>query len=126
MPSAPKLPAKYAQVSKCTFVSKGTSAQDMVVVTATGRRAPSDETGTTVTMMQEGAVKLGATPVAVAGLGDGAYWINLGGSKRPNRQLNVAKGKRVWLIVGEAQSHLSDADAVARLTKIAQAALDRM
>lgn len=125
-PVAPKLPAKYAQVSTCTFVSKGTSARDMVVVTVIVRRAPSDETGTTITMMKEGAVKLGATPVDVADLGDSAYWINLGGSKRPNRQLNVAKGKRVWLIVGESQSKLSDADAVSRLTHIAQAALGRI
>lgn len=127
-PKAPKLPAKYAQVSNCTFVSKGSSVRDMVVVTVTLRRAPSNETGTTVKMMKDGAVQLGATPVDVAGLGDSAYWVSLGGRalKRPNRQLNVAKGKRIWLIFGTSEPKISDDEAVARLTKIAQAALGKI
>lgn len=125
-PTAPKQSAKFAQISNCTFVSKGASVREMVVVTVMLRRAPSDETGTTIKGMKEGAVKLGGTPVDVAGLGDSAYWINLGGSTRPNRQLNVVKGKRIWLMVGEGGSKLSDAEAIASLTKVAQTALGRI
>lgn len=125
-PTAPKQSPKFAQVSNCSFVSKGASVRDMVVVTVMLRRAPSDETGITIKGMKEGAVKLGGTPVDVAGLGDSAYWIDLGGSTRSNRQLNVVKGKRIWLIVGEGGSKLSDAETITGLTKVAQAALGRI
>lgn len=125
-PTVPKLPAKFAQVSRCTFVSKGAKVRDMVVVTVSLRYAPTDETGTTIKMMKEGAIQLGATPVDVSDLGDGAYWANLGGPKRPNRQLNVGKGKRIWLTIGESSSKLSDLDAIANLTKVAQGALGKL
>lgn len=128
--SGPKvtLPAKYAQVSDCTYVSKGASIRDMVVVGVTLRRAPSDETSTTMKMMKEGAVQLGATPVDVAGLGDGAYWIILGGGllKKHDRQLNVIKGKRIWLIIDTNDPKLSDEEAIARLATIARAALKKI
>lgn len=120
-PVVPKLSAKFAQVSNCTFVSKGASVKDMVTVSVGLRLAPGDETGVTIKTMKEGAIKLGATPVDVPGLGDGAYWIKLGG-----RQLVVLKGKRIMLSIGDYAPKRSDAEAVADLKKVAQAALAKL
>lgn len=120
-PVAPKQSAKFAQVSNCTFVSKGASVKDMVTVSVSLRLAPSDETGVTIKAMEEGAIKLGATPVDVPGLGDGAYWVKFG-----NRQLVVLKGKRIMLTLGEHAPGRSDAEAIAGLKKIAQAALGKL
>lgn len=121
--SAPvvKLTAKLAQVSNCTFVSKGASVKDMVTVSVGLRLAPNDETGVTMKGMKEGAVKLGATPVDVAGLGDGAYWIKFGG-----RQLVVFKGKRIMLTLGDYAPKRGDAEVIEDLKKVAQAALAKL
>ena len=110
-----------AAVSNCTYTSRGSTLKEMVTVTLNVRRAPSDATGTTPEAAKAGAVKLRGTPVDVAGLGDGAYMVNFGGSI----QLNVFRGKREWLIFG-SRAKTMDSDAVlAALTKIAKATLVR-
>lgn len=122
---ARRLSTKYAEVSNCTFVSKGATMRDLVTVTVSVRVATSDEYGVGVDKMKAGAVALKGTPVDVVGVGDSAYWVNLGSPARPNRQLAVAKGKRLWLTLGEGSPALSDAEAVARLTRLAKSGLDK-
>lgn len=118
--------ATLAAVSGCTFVSRGASAKEMMTVSVLARRAPDDETGMTVAMAKDGAVKLNATPVDVPGLGDAAYWVNLGSSTRPIIQLNVLKGKRFWLIFSATASQLGTDTALAGLTQVARATLGRL
>jgi hypothetical protein len=110
-----------AAVSSCTYTSRGVSVKEMVTVTLVVRRAPSDATGTTPEAAKAGAVQLNAKPVAVAGLGDGAYMANLGSSI----QLNVFRGNREWLIFGGRAKMLDDAVVLAGITKIAKATLAR-
>ena len=123
---AQRVSSKYAEVSNCTFVSKGATVRDMVVVTVNVRLAKSDEYGVAIDKMKAGAVALKGAPVNVSGVGDGAYWANLGSAARPNRQLAVAKGKRIWLTLGESSPALGDPAAVAALTRLAQTALRKM
>lgn len=56
----------------------GREVQEIISVSLLARSAPSDATGTTVEQAKEGAVTLMTTPMDVAGLGDAAYWINIG------------------------------------------------
>lgn len=118
--------AKYASVSSCMFTSKGASFRDLLTVGLVVRRAPTDQSGVALATAKEGAVKLKMTPVDVPGLGDAAYWVNSGTAKRPNLQLNVLKGKRLWLIFGATAAGLEIDKALAGLTKVAQATLPRL
>ncbi len=120
-PVAAKQTSKFAQVSTCTFVSKGATLKDMQTVSVSLRVASSDTNGVTAKMMKEGVVKLGGAPIDVAGLGDSAYWYNLGGVS-----LVVLKGKRNWLTVGASAPLRNNADTLTDLKKIAGAALARL
>lgn len=115
-----------ASVSKCTYVSRGASIREMFTVGALVRQAPTDATGVTVAVAKDGAAKLNATPVDVSGLGDAAYWINLGSTTRPIIQLNVFVGPRLWLVFSASAPTLSTDAALADLRKIAEAALGRL
>ena len=72
-----------------------------------------------------GAVKLKASPVDVAGLGHGAYWVNLGSSAFPVIELNVFRGKREWLVFSSGARTLDKNVVLAGLTKIAKATVAR-
>jgi len=117
--------AKLAAVSSCTFTSRDGSAKDRLTVTLVARRAPSDATGVTPAVARAGAVQLKASPVDVMGLGDGAYWVNIGSGAYPVIQLNVFRGQRVWLVFGAAGKKLDPAAALAGLTKLAGATAAR-
>lgn len=117
---------RLATVSGCTFTSPGASVKEMMTISIVARRAPNDETGITVASAKAGAVKLNTTPVDVPGLGDAAYWINLGSSTRPIIELNVFRGKRLWLIFSATASKLGTDTALAGLTKVAEATLGRL
>ena len=117
---------KLASVSNCTFASRGASVRDMLTVSLLARRAPSDATGVTITTAKAGAAQLKATPVDVPGLGDAAYWVNLGSANRPIIQLNVFKGSRVWLVFSASAAGLDVNAAVEHLTRIAEATLGRL
>ena len=117
--------AKLASVSSCSFTSRGASLREMLTVGILARRAPSDQTAMTAAMAKAGAVQLHATPIDVPGLGDAAYWVNLGSARRPIIQLNVLKGKRLWLIFSASAATLGTDAALASLTKVAKATLAR-
>ena len=117
---------RLAAVSTCTFTSTGPSARELMTVSIFVRRAPSDAMGVSLATAKEGAVKLNAPPpVDVSGLGDSAYWINLGSSALPNIQLNVFKGQRVWFIFSATTWRLETDTALSGLTKVAEASLGR-
>lgn len=118
--------AKLATVSGCTFTSRGASVREMMTVSILARRAPSDQTGVPLAVAKDGAVRLHATPVDVPGLGDAAYWVNLGSSTRPVISLNVLRGKRLWLVFSATASGLGTETALAGLTKVARATLGRL
>jgi hypothetical protein len=118
---AMKASKSRAAVSSCTYTSRGAKIKDMVTVTLNLRRAPSDETGTTPEAAKAGAVKLNGSPVDVAGLGNGAYMVDLGSSI----QLNVFRGKREWLIFGCRAKTLDNNAVLTGLTKIAKATAAR-
>ena len=118
--------ATLASVSTCTFVSAGASVRDMMTVGLLARRSPSDASGVTVATAKVGAAQLKATPVDLPGLGDAAYWINLGSANRPSIQVNVFKGPRVWLIFSASAAGLDANATVEHLAKIAEAALGRL
>lgn len=117
---------RLAAVSSCTFTSRGATAKETMTVGILVRRAPSDDTGVTVAGAKEGAMRLKTTPIDVPGLGDAAYWVNLGSSTRPVIELNVFKGRRLWLIFSATGSKLDPEGAVADLAKLAEAALGRL
>jgi hypothetical protein len=116
---------RLAAVSACTFTSRGATASERMTIGIVLRRAPSDDAGITVAGAKEGAVKLNTTPVDVLGLGHSAYWVNLGSSKHPVIELNVFKGRRLWLIYSAAGSQLESEDVVAELTTLAETTLER-
>ncbi len=118
--------AKLASVSGCTFTSRGASLRELLTVSILVRRAPSDQSGVTVASAKDGAAKLNAKPVDVPGLGDAAYWVNLGSTTRPIIQLNVFKGKRLWIVYSATGSKLGPETALAGLTKIARVSLGRL
>jgi hypothetical protein len=117
--------AKLAAVSSCTYSAAGASVRDRISVTLMARRAPTDATGTTPAQARQGAAQLKATPVDVSGLGDGAYWINIGSTTSPSIQINVFRGKREWLIFSSFGGKVDSNTALANLTKIAKATLAR-
>ena len=117
---------QLAAVSTCDFTSRGASVREMLTVGLLARRAPNDASGVTVAMAKAGAAQLKATPVDVPGLGDAAYWVNLGSANRPSIQLNVFKGPRVWLIFSASAAGLDVSAAVEHLTTLAQATLPRL
>jgi hypothetical protein len=117
--------ATLATVSNCSFVSKGASAKERLTVSLLARRAPSDAAGVTPAAAREGAVQLKATPVAVGGLGEGAYWVNLGSASFPVVELNLFRGKREWLIFGASGRKLDLPATVASLTRLAQGSTAR-
>jgi hypothetical protein len=116
--------AKLAAVSECIYTSKGASIKETLSVSLLVRRAPTDATGMSPAQARVGAVALKATPVDVSGLGEGAYWVNLGTARAPSIQLNVFRGKREWLVYGAAGNKDSNV-LVASLTNIAKATLSR-
>jgi hypothetical protein len=116
--------AKLAAVSECIYTSKGASVKETLSVSLLMRRAPTDATGTSPAQARAGAAKLSATPADVSGLGEGAYWVNLGTARAPSIQLNVFRGKREWLVYGAAGKMDSNV-LVASLTNIAKATSSR-
>lgn len=117
---------QMAAVSTCTFTSGGASVREMLTVGLLARRAPTDASGVTVVQAKSGSAQLKATPVDVPGLGDAAYWVNLGSASRPSIQLNVFKGPRVWLIFSASAAGLDVDAAVEHLTAIARVSLSRL
>ena len=121
----PVASAKAAEVSRCTFTSTGASTRDKVTVGLLARRAPSDDSGVTPAAAKAGAIQLKATPVEVAGLGEGAYWVNMGSASRPSLQLNVFRGKREWLILSASGRPVEPAAALDQLKNLALATFAR-
>ena len=119
--SSPKL----AAVSRCTYTSAGVTPKDRITVSLLARRAPSDTTGVTPEAAKAGALQLKAVPVDVAGMGNGAYTVNMGSSAFPVIELNVFRGKRDWLVFGCGAAKLDQNGAIAGLKKVAQATVNR-
>jgi len=114
-----------ATVSSCTFVSRGATAKENLTVSLLARRAPSDATGVTPAAARAGAVQLKASPADVSGLGEGAYWVNLGSASFPVVELNLFRGKREWLILGSSGKRLDVKSTVEGLTKTARSLAGR-
>ncbi len=123
---AVKRTAKMASVSTCTYVSSGPTAKDVLSLTLTARRAPSDAASVAPQAAKAGALKLGANPVDVVGLGAGAYWVDLGSKALPIVELNVFKGSRVWLVFGGGGMKVSPDAALQGLKKIADTTASRL
>jgi hypothetical protein len=125
--NTPASPGRNA-ITSCTFVSPGASVKDMITVSVILTTAPSDKAQQTIDRMKAGVASLGmaATPVDIAGLGDGAYWVNLGSDRRSGVAVNVQRNPRYWLSVSESSSGQEEATTVSRLTEIARQALGRL
>jgi hypothetical protein len=121
---AKQLP-KLAEVSSCTYSSPGASPRDRLSVTLLARRSPDDASGVTPQAAKEGAVKLNGVPTDVPGLGEGAYWVNLGSSTFPVIQLNIFRGKREWFVFSAATKAINPGVALVGLTKVANAMATR-
>lgn len=124
--SVVKSSPKLAAVAHCTYTSSGPTTKDRITVSLLARRAPSDDTGVTPQAAKTGAIQLKATPVAIAGLGDGAYTVNMGSTALPVIQINVFRGKRDWFVFSCSARNLDQDVAVANLKKIAEATLSRL
>jgi len=109
-----------AAVSTCTFVSRGATAKEKLTISLLARRAPSEATAVTPAAARAGALQLKASPTDVAGLGEGAYWVNLGSASFPVVELNLFRGKREWLILGTSGRRLDVKSTVEGLTKAAR------
>jgi hypothetical protein len=120
--------ANENSMTTCTFSSASASVRDLVTVTVMVVTSPSDAAQRTVDQMKTGVMSLGlnAKPVDVAGLGDGAYWVNLGSTQRSAFALNVKDGARRWLTIGESSSGQRDEETLSRLTKLAGLALAKL
>lgn len=120
--------ANQNSVTSCTFASTNSSFRDMMTITVMVVTSPSDAAQRTVEQMKTGAMSLGlkAVPVDVAGLGDGAYWVNLGSAQRSSLSINVKQGARRWLTVGESSTGQREAETVTHLTKLAGMALGKL
>jgi hypothetical protein len=114
-----------AEVSSCTYTSRGATAKDMITVTLGVRRAPSNATATTPEASKAAALQLKAKPVDLAGLGKGAYWVSLGSSAYPVFELHVFKSRREWMVFSSGARTLNKSAILAGLTKIAKATLAR-
>ena len=114
-----------AAVSECIYTSSGATARDSMTVSLLARRASSDASGVTPQAARAGAIALKATPVDIAGLGDGAYTVNLGSAAFPIIQVNVFRGKRDWLVFGCGAMKLDQNVAIGALKKIAEATMSR-
>ena len=118
--------AKLAAVAGCTYTSQAPRPRDMVSVTLTVRRSADGAKQVPMAAAKAGAVRLKATPVDVPGLGDGAYWINMGTDVAPSYQLNVMVGARYWLVFSTSGVILEPPQAVQALTTLARAVLPRL
>lgn len=116
--------AKLPTVSDCIYTSQGASIREILSVSVSVRRAPTDATGMTPAQARLGAAAFKATVTDVSGLGDGAYWVNLGTAKSPSLQLNVFRGKREWRLFAAA-GRMDVDTGLANLTKIAKATMER-
>lgn len=115
-----KSSSKLADLSSCTYSSPGATAKNRLSVTLLARRSPDDASSVTPQTAKEGAVKLNGVPTDVTGLGEGAYWVNLGSSSFPVIQLNVFRGKRQWFVISAATKAIDTNTALAGLTKLAK------
>lgn len=119
--------ASLAAVSICGYTARGATAADTVTINLLARRAPNEATAPTLDSAKSGAMQIGATMITdVSGLGGAAFWdLAPTGGSRVSLQLNVFKGKLVWLIFGV--SGLADTQtSLAAATKVAQASLPRV
>ena len=119
--------AKRAAVASCTYTSAAPQPRDMLSVTLVVRRSPEGMKGISLETAKAGAVQVKAKPVDVPGLGDGAYWINLGTDVAPNYQLNVmAGGGRYWLILSTWGLRTEPGRAIEVITRLARTTLPRL
>lgn len=118
---------KTNAITSCTYTS-GTTMRDMMTINVTLVTSPTDAAHASVEQMKKGVAALGlnATPVDITGLGDAAYWVNLGSRQRSSLALNVEHAPRQWLTIGESSADDSIDQSVARLVKIARKALDQL
>ena len=114
-------------LTTCTFVSAGVSVEDKNVVTLLVKTAPNDAAHHSTEVMKAGVKQLGlgVEPSDIPGLGDGAYWVNLG-TRRSAVQVNVKHDPRIWLVVSESSSGQDVSTTVARLSDIARRVLPRI
>lgn len=116
--------ARLAAVSDCTYTSHGGSIKELLSVSLSVRRAPTDAAGMKPEQARLGAAAFNASVNNVSGLGEGAYWINIGSAKSPSLQLNVFLGQREWRLFSTA-GRIDIEKGVANLTQIAKATLTR-
>ena len=114
-----------ADVSSCTYSSRGASAEDGLTVTLLARRSPEGASNVTPQTIKEGEIKLNGVPVDVPGLGEGAHWVNMVDSAFPTIRINVFRGKREWLIFSATTRAIDGNAALAGLTKMAKAVWQR-
>jgi hypothetical protein len=119
--------ASRNMTTSCTFVSAGASVQEMMVVSLLVTVAPNDGAQQTIEAMKAGVVQLGlgAEPTDIPGLGDGAYWVNLGG-QRTAVTVNVKHDPRIWLAVSESSRGQEVSMTVGHLGDVARRVLSRL
>ena len=115
-------------VTSCTFISNGASIPDMMTVSVVLITAYSDKAQPSIERMQSGLSTLGLkiSHKTIEGLGDGAYWYNIGGNSRSGVVLNVMRNPRYWLTISESSSGQDEPATVSRLTEVARQALARL
>ena len=115
-------------VTSCTFISNGASIPDMMTVSVVLITAYSDKAQPSIEKMQSGLSTLGLkiSHKTIEGLGDGAYWYNIGGNRRSGVVLNVMRNPRYWLTISESSSGQEEPPIVSRLTEVARQALARL
>jgi len=118
--------AKLAEVASCTYTSQAANPRDIVSVMLLTRRAPHGVKSVTTEAMKAGVVQLKGTPVDVPGLGDGAFWANLGTDSHPSYQLNVRVGDRYWLVFSTAGVRGEPQRAIQSLSTLAKTVLPRL
>jgi hypothetical protein len=119
--------ASRNMTTSCTFVSAGASVQEMMVVSVIVTVAPDDGAQQTIEAMKAGveSLGLGADPADIPGLGDGAYWVNLGG-QRTAVTVNVKHDPRIWLAVSESSRGQEVSMTVGHLGDVARRVLSRL
>jgi hypothetical protein len=115
-------------VTSCTYVSADASPRELVAVTVLLVTAPTDAAHQSIDAMKSGVESLGlnATTTDIPGLGDGAYWVNLGSERRSAVAVNVSQKPRMWLTVSESSSGQPVELTVERLITVAQNVLRRL